>query len=108
MFGGKGIVTIHKTPTVEKWPVYTQRRDPVSGLHPVTTVPVEVESPAQFRIVWRRGQEAKLSSRTRKPFKGKSALFTKPQISEDWNPAEMPSNHSRKARQVEKCRMIGR
>lgn len=38
VFGGEGIVMIHRTPTVQNQPVYT----PVSSPHPVTTVPAEV------------------------------------------------------------------
>lgn len=38
VFGGEGIVMIHRTPTVQNQPVYT----PVSSSHPVTTVPAEV------------------------------------------------------------------
>lgn len=84
-----------------------QCRDPVFSLHLVTTVPAGAENPEQFRIVWRRGQGGKLSSRTHKPFKRNRSVYQAPNHRGLESCRGCPQTTAVTARHEEKCRIIG-
>lgn len=100
VFGGEGIVRIHKTPTGENRPVYSQCRDPASSLSP--------QSQLRWKTLHSSGWSGGGDRRDNCPAEHTAPLSNRPPSTRAGSLRRCPHTTAVTARHVERRRIMGK